>query len=220
MARKTSCHRFCVLAAENRYFPYKAKIFLFTKARCGDILSFVVDEGGKQNALSLSCTCYDILRDAQRYEHGSTSLTSFIKQLSLIAVSVWGFIFWNSEITPIILIGIALTVLSLYLCFAHKKRDTSGGVSLKRPIYASLLLAGNAGSSITQKYQQMELFGDGGSRMMFFSTGFSALTCLALFLKGKAASYPPDRACRGGAGAGGAEPINPTRATIFYYIGG
>ena len=31
-----------------------------------------------------------------------------------IAVSVWGFIFWNSEITPVILIGMALIVLSLY----------------------------------------------------------------------------------------------------------
>ena len=115
-------------------------------------------------------------------ECGSTSLTSFIKQLSLIAVSVWGFIFWNSEITPVIMVGMALIILSLYLCFANKKGDKSGGVSLKWLSYAMLLLIGNAGSSITQKYQQMEFSGEGGSAMMFFATVFSAIICSLLFL--------------------------------------
>lgn len=118
-------------------------------------------------------------------EFGSVSLTSFVKQLSLIAVSVWGFIFWGAPVTPLIIVGMALIVLSLYLCFAHQKGDTGGGVSLKWLLAAALLLAGNAGASIVQKYQQMEFSGKGGSALMFFATAFSALACIVIYLKGR-----------------------------------
>ena len=114
------------------------------------------------------------------YQIGSVSLTAFIKQLSLIAVSVWGFIFWGNSLTLNIAIGIILIVVALYLCLKTKE---SGGqkISLKWCLFAMMLLVGNAGCSIVQKYQQMA-FNRNGNAFMFFGALFSLLVSVVLYL--------------------------------------
>ncbi|MBQ8868129.1 MAG: EamA family transporter [Oscillospiraceae bacterium] len=117
-------------------------------------------------------------------EYGSASLTSFIKQLSLIAVSIWGFIFWKTPLTVTVVIGLVLIVIALYLCF-KPDRNHAVKTSVKWVVFALLLLVGNAGCSIIQKYQQAAFDTKYGSTLMFFGIGFATIFCLAKYLKDK-----------------------------------
>ncbi len=118
------------------------------------------------------------------YQVGSVPLTAFVKQLSLIGVAFWGLIFWDTPITVNVTIGLVLIVAALYLCFKPDKNAQEKTVSLKWLLYASMLLVGNAGCSIVQKYQQMAFDGKFGSQLMFFGAVCSALACAVLYLKG------------------------------------
>ena len=116
------------------------------------------------------------------YQIGSVSLTAFVKQLSLIVVSLWGFIFWKNTLTANVAIGIFLIIGALYLCL---KPDKSG---LKKTtaqwcVFAFLLLVGNAGCSITQKYQQIAFDGNVEYAFMLFGTAVSFLVSLGLYLR-------------------------------------
>jgi len=118
-------------------------------------------------------------------ELGSVSLTAFAKQLSLIAVAVWGFIFWNSSLDSNIILGMVLIVAALYLCFKPDKGSGVKTVSLKWLFFAALLLVGNAGCSILQKMQQGEFSGQHRSMLMFFGCLLSFVVCMAAHLRGK-----------------------------------
>ncbi len=73
------------------------------------------------------------------YQIGSVSLTAFVKQLSLIAVSFWGFIFWNNPVTANIAIGILLIIGALYLCFKPDKPGIQK-ISARWCVFAIMLL--------------------------------------------------------------------------------
>jgi uncharacterized membrane protein len=123
------------------------------------------------------------------YQTGSVSLTAFVKQLSLIAVAFWGFIFWGNPIELNIILGIVLIIVALYLCFNPSKNNQSGGITLKWCIFALMLLTGNAGCSIIQKYQQLAFDGNFGNTLMFFGTLISFVISLILYLKGKGCTF-------------------------------
>ena len=114
---------------------------------------------------------------------GSVSLTAFFKQLSLAAVSIWGFFFWGAKITLYIIIAFALIILSLYLCLSSDKNATSEKISLKWFFYVSLLFLSNAGCSIVQKHQQIDFAAQHGTQLMCFGTFFSMIISLAIILK-------------------------------------
>ena len=116
------------------------------------------------------------------YQIGSVSLTAFVKQLSLIAVSFWGFIFWNNPVTANIAIGILLIIGALYLCFKPDKPGIQK-ISARWCVFAIMLLVGNAGCSITQKYQQTAFDGNNGHAFMFFGAAVSFAVSLILYLK-------------------------------------
>ncbi len=116
---------------------------------------------------------------------GSVSLTAFVKQLSLIAVSFWGFFFWDTPLNVTTIIGMLLIILALYLCFKPDKAHHGHGVSLKWVFFSCLLLVGNAGCSITQKYQQMIFDKQHGNMFMFFGVLISALVSGIIYLRGE-----------------------------------
>lgn len=118
------------------------------------------------------------------YQVGSVPLTAFVKQLSLIGVAFWGLIFWDTPITVNVTIGLVLIVAALYLCFKPDKKAEGKTFTLKWLLYASMLLVGNAGCSIIQKYQQMAFGGKYGSQLMFFGAICSAAACAVMYLKG------------------------------------
>ena len=115
------------------------------------------------------------------YQIGSVSLTAFIKQLSLIAVSFWGLLFWGIPLSVNVIIGLMLIIGALYLCFKPDK-NAKVKVSLRWCIYALMLLMGNAGCSIIQKYQQMAFDGNFGNMFMLFGTAAAFLVSLAFYL--------------------------------------
>lgn len=117
--------------------------------------------------------------------NGSVALTAFVKQLSLIAVAVWGFVFWGSPMETTIIVGMLLIVAALYLCFKPEKGVEQKPVTLKWVIFASMLLVGNAGCSILQKMQQTEFKTEHGNMLMFFGCLCSFFVCLVMYLKGK-----------------------------------
>lgn len=116
------------------------------------------------------------------YQIGSVSLTAFVKQLSLICVSFWGFIFWGNPLTANIAIGIILVICALCLCFKSDKTHNQA-TSLAWFVFALMLLVGNAGCSISQKYQQLFFGNNGGNAFIFFGTFFAFVVSLLLYLK-------------------------------------
>jgi len=113
----------------------------------------------------------------QAIGNGSVSMTAFIKQLSMIGVAIWGFIFWAMPITLNIMIGMVLILAALWFCFKPDKTEKNRGITLKWVLGASMLLFGNIGCSVIQKYQQMAFDGKYKSMLMFFAIGIAVLTC-------------------------------------------
>ena len=118
------------------------------------------------------------------YAVGSVSLTAFVKNLSLVGVAFWGFIFWETPLELNVIIGIVLIVAALYLCFKSGKGERVS-VSLKWLLYAFMLLVGNAGCSIIQKYQQMAFDGKYKNAFMVFGVAISFAVCLGFLFIGE-----------------------------------
>lgn len=116
---------------------------------------------------------------------GSTALTSLMVQLSLIAVTVWGFFFWDTRFTGLVAVGLLLVILALCLCLYTPKRqgEEDKKLSLKWLIYAMMALIGNAGCTIVQKTQQMQFKGEYGNMLMLFSVGIAMALCLVDYLR-------------------------------------
>ncbi len=112
-------------------------------------------------------------------KHGSVSLSNLFLQFSLIVTSVWGLIFWGSELKATVLIGLAVAVISLALCL-YKKESTKFNV--KWLIWAILTLISNAGCAIIQKSQQLAFNFNYGTSFMFFGTLLSFLLSFLWFV--------------------------------------
>lgn len=122
-------------------------------------------------------------------KNGSTSLTGLIKQISLVAVSFWGFAFWSTPFTLLTGIGILLTILSLFLCLAKKKGEESFLHIGKWAFYVSLVALGNANCSIVQRYQQMAFDYQHKNAFMFFGVAFATLISLCWALREKKGAW-------------------------------
>ena len=117
------------------------------------------------------------------YKNGSTPLTAFVKQLSFICVAVWGFIFWKNPITATITIGLILVIAALILCFAKNKSGEKSTVNFKWVIFAAMLLVGNSGCSIIQKYQQLRFDGKYRDTFMFFALVTSVILSVFIYMR-------------------------------------
>ena len=114
---------------------------------------------------------------------GSVALTSLIMQLSLIGTTVWGFFFWNTEVTPIVVVGLILVVIALALCLFDGKEKAEKKNGKAWLLCVTLMFVGNACCTIVQKTQQMDFGGLHGKQMMCFATLFALLFCLIRFLR-------------------------------------
>lgn len=125
-------------------------------------------------------TCNVGIINALKY--GPTAITSLLINLSLIVTTVWGFLFWDAEISLTVIAGLVLVVLSIILCLYSKEKDEKG-FSLKWLLYVTLAFLGNAGCSIVQRTQQVEYNGQHGNMLMFFATGACAIAYVILYLR-------------------------------------
>lgn len=114
---------------------------------------------------------------------GPITLTSLFSQLSLIAVTIWGFIFWDEPISPIVIVGLVLVVVAITLCLYKGKEANAKGFSWKWLIFAVLAFAGNAGCTIIQNTQQMVFEEKHGNMLMAFATLISMIVCAVVFFR-------------------------------------
>lgn len=118
---------------------------------------------------------------------GPTLLTLLIQQLSLVGVSVWGFIFWGAwvpKLAPFVLTGFLLVVISLVLClYSGEKSDKK--ITWKWLGYVAIMFVVTAGSSIVQRSQQNKFNGQYGSMFMFFGLLVALMISTVVFLAGE-----------------------------------
>lgn len=125
-------------------------------------------------------TCYILA-----VKNGPVSLSVLLLNMSLLPVTVCGFIFWNVPVTPISIVGIVLVIASIFLCVYEKNSDKSKTVSLKWIIFAFLAFASNAACSIIMNFQQRayETYDNKcQSMMMFFALLLVVTANLVLYL--------------------------------------
>lgn len=122
-------------------------------------------------------------------KHGPAMLTSLFISLSLILTTIWGFLFWNAEVSIPVVIGLLLVVCAIVLCL-YTKGNTDKAVSWKWLFYVLLAFTGNAGCSIVQRTQQVQYNGKHGNMLMLFAMGFCALAYLIIYLKSNKQDTP------------------------------
>ena len=115
---------------------------------------------------------------------GPVLITTLIQQFSLIAVTVWGFIFWNASITPIVVIGLILVMIAIFLCLYKGKSAsaTEEKFSFKWLVYAAMAFVGNAGCTIIQRTQQTAFDGKYGNMLMAIATFFGLVFFFVKFI--------------------------------------
>ena len=119
------------------------------------------------------------------YREGPMTLSSLIMQLSMISTTVWGFFFWESEITAPVIVGLLLVIVALVLCL-YTGKDGEGEkkrISAKWLLYISLFFVGNSVGTITQRTQQLDFDSAYGDFFMTVATGVSFAVCLFVYLK-------------------------------------
>ena len=158
-------------------------------AALGWLIVFLIDPSFDLRVLPFSLaygagyTCFT-LGMLGALKNGPTSVTALVKQLALVGVSVWGFVFWETPVTVIAIVGLCLIVLSLVLCLLKPEEGTDHHLG-KWAFYAILITVGNAGCSIVQRYQQMALDYQHKNVFMLLGVTISALVCLFIGLRGE-----------------------------------
>lgn len=133
----------------------------------------------------LFAVCFGVcnIANVMAYKVGSIVLTSLISQLSLIGVSCWGFIFWGSKITYLVIIGLVLVAVALWLCLYKGKEKESKKINLTWIICVTLAFVGNAGCTIVQRTQQMNFNGEYAEFLMVVATACATLLGLVNYLR-------------------------------------
>ncbi|MBE5751210.1 MAG: hypothetical protein E7357_02235 [Clostridiales bacterium] len=106
-------------------------------------------------------------------KNGPLSLTNLLIQLSLIIPILYGFIFWDEQITPLSIIGLVLVIVALFFILKQNKdKPKENKISLKWLIAVLVSVGGNAFAVIVQKQQQIVCNGQYMQTLLFFSSAF------------------------------------------------
>lgn len=132
------------------------------------------------SAIYAICFCTVYLSMMIALKNGSTSLTSLILQFSLIGVTVWGFVFWNEDVTWLVAVGLVVTAISLFLCL-YEKNSEKKTVNFKWLLSVSLLFVANAAAAITNKTFILNYGSEYNNSMMFFALALATLICAIIF---------------------------------------
>lgn len=112
-------------------------------------------------------------------KNGPVSLTSLFLQLSLIGVTIWGFIFWGDDITLIIIIGLILAVISIFFILYQKNERK---INSKWLLACLIMFISNLSCTIIQKEQALNYDEGCGNMFMFFALLFSVIFSFILFM--------------------------------------
>lgn len=162
---------------------HKNSAFLFNfisafSALCGWSIFYAIEGGFDPNVLWYSLVFGLSFVGAFIFlflavESGPLSFTTLIIQMSLVFTAIWGFIFWNSEVTTFSILGIVFICVSLFLCIF--KKENNKRFNFKWLLFAFLSCASNASASIIMKTQQLDFGNHFGGEMMFFALLFASI---------------------------------------------
>lgn len=130
--------------------------------------------------------CTAIWGKVAAFRVGPMLITSFLCQLSLIAVSIYGFFFWGEAFTPLIGLGFVLVILSIALCLYKGKSNKSAdkkSFSWKWLLCVAASFFGNAICSIVQREQQIAFDYAYGNALMFFALLCAVVIFFVVWLK-------------------------------------
>ncbi len=140
------------------------------------------------------CYALTVIGTIMALKTGMVALTSLITSFSLIATTVYGFLFWETPVTLPVIFGLVLVSLSLVLCL-YKKNDASDttekktvGNTSKWLFFVLLAFSGNAGCTILQRSEQLAFNGAYGTSFMLVAMCMSALFCFARFMYSRKSS--------------------------------
>lgn len=141
------------------------------------------------SALFGVCFVAGFLGMIKALKYGPAMLTALFVSMSSILTTVWGFIFWNAQISVTVIFGLIFAIFSIFLCLFNKGKEENK-ISLKWLFYVALAFLGNAGCLIVQRTEQLNYNGEHGNMLMLFATGFSMLIYLFVFLKSDKSVVP------------------------------
>ena len=161
-------------------------LFIISACVCWAILC-IFDSSFEVNVLWYSvlfAICYTVFNigSINALKHGPASLTALLICLSLLVTTIWGFIFWNAELTVYVVIGLIFVVCSICLCL-YTKGNEEKLISWKWIFYVALAFFGNAGCAIVQRTQQLQHNGQHANMFMLFAMILSVATYLIVYLK-------------------------------------
>lgn len=125
---------------------------------------------------------------------GPIVLTSLIVQISTVMVAVWGLIFWNTEFTIKVILGIILVVVSLFLCLYTKKQEEDAKtqkITFKWLVFVMLAFVGNGGCLVVQKMQQTAFNNQHGNMLMAFAMVVSIIVGTVVLIKSDKVDLKP-----------------------------
>ena len=143
----------------------------------------------RYSALFAICYCVCNTGIINALKHGPAALTSLLIGLSMVATAIWGFLFWDAEVTVTVIVGLVLVICAVALCLYTKQKDEKK-FSWTWLFFVALAFFGNAGCAIVQRTQQMEYNGAHGNMLMLFATGVCALMYLFVYLKSDRSDSP------------------------------
>ena len=114
-------------------------------------------------------------------KHGPVTFAALFTNLALIVTSIWGFFFWGTQVTVIVIIGLIFVVLAIFLCLYTGKKEEKK-ISFKWLIFILMAFFGNAGCSIAQRSQQIAFNGEYKYMLMAFAMFISFVVCFVIYL--------------------------------------
>ena len=119
------------------------------------------------------------------YRDGPMMLSSLIMQLSMISTTVWGLLFWESEVTLEVITGLVFVIVALVLCLYNGK-DNGGEhkkITARWILFISLYFIGNSAASTIQRTEQIDFDSSYGDFFMVIATLISFIACLIVYLQ-------------------------------------
>jgi drug/metabolite transporter (DMT)-like permease len=113
---------------------------------------------------------------------GPVLLTSLITQFSLIATTIWGFFFWGSKVSLLVVIGLVLVAVALFFCI-YTKGDSENRVSLKWILWVLVCFVGNSAASIVARTQQIDFGGRFKGQFIALATVITLVISIFMYAK-------------------------------------
>jgi len=177
-------------ACEGKKSPTQMyNLFLLATVFIGWLIYFFVDMSFDAGVIPYAvgfgiAYCTSMFGIINAIRTGPVLITTLIQQFSLIATTVWGFLFWGDELDTLVIIGLVTIILALFLClYTGKSKEDEKKFSPIWLLYVAMAFFGNAGCTIIQKSQQIAFAGQHRGMLMATAMLFGFALFVVLYLR-------------------------------------